>query len=287
MPLGSLEETLRSRIAAVGLIALLLGSCLHDDDDGAGIIVSLARLPGFTYEPVVPPSSVPPIGITWRVGFSENVSLAQMTALGAGLLQVSQEVWEITEGQVHVGRLEIFDNVQPGGSPDSLMDGSYDARSPGPGLDWVIYPPAVWTSSVVGGAALGVVVIQFGGELLGRANRVVAIPENAALDVLVHESGHLLFILSWAPGPLLVDEYSDMPDVKDTGDGCVMDLVFGPTQRLCSGGTLAAPNHVTQTSQPTSCWEQILADYPAFRYTGTSTTAVPLPTAQVVYQDLP
>jgi hypothetical protein len=219
--------------------------------------------PTTTALPTVPLGATPPVGLTWHVGITENVSRAAMQNLYASFVAANNAIWNITEGQVRIDKIRFFDNVGSGVTVQAFMMMPFPTGS----LDIVVWPAAMW--DVPAGGAVG--------EQGGRTGRLMIVPDNVSTFVLTHESGHLLFRLSWPVGSLLVDEYAD--GVQDPA--CIMESENLP-QRLCSDR-----NHVNQSSQPYACWRQILLDYPAFSHSGSDTAPrlPPPPTAE--YNDVP
>ena len=227
--------------------------------------------------PSVRPGSSPPVGLVWHVGFAENVTLADMQNQFEKFVQLSQDLWTVTEGQVCLSQVRFFDAVAPGAAPSS----SETLRVPN--LDVVIYSSSNWDILPVAGQ-----VLFFSPPgTLGRTDRRIDIPEDARRLTLLHEGSHFAWQLSWRGNnlpPGLDDEYNfDPPD-----PACIMDLQFSPL-RWCSGGSLPSPDHQTKDGGQgaTSCWEQILKDYPAFTFGGSSSTPTPLPSLSVEYNDEP
>lgn len=275
------EKGMTLRSAGVALLCALLASCKDDDPDEVGPLLEVVAASHATLGPTVPADKIPPIGVTWEVGFTENVTLAAMQSMfNNNFIQLNQALWDVTEGQVYVFRVVFRDVVDPGSLSEDIQ-----TRGRVGSLDWAIYPPANWNTP-----ALGVVYFGPVGEA-GRAGRIVALPDNAGALTFLHESGHFLFNLSWsAPNlvPALEDEYVYLPD----DPACIMEA--NSMTRLCSGGALPSANHVDPQvdsggipGQPRSCWEQILIDYPLFRYAGTNVASASPPTPQVVYNDTP
>jgi len=263
------------RAALVVMIALLAPACRKSSDSprrgGGG-----GPTPTST-EASVPPGSSPPVGLVWNVGFAENVTLAEMQNQFQKFVQLSQDLWAVTEGQVCLSRVRFFDAVAPGASPSD----SENLRVPN--LDVVIYSSSNWDILPVAGQ----VMFFSPSGTLGRTDRRMDIPEDARRLTLLHEGSHFAWKLSWRGNnlpPGLDDEYNyDPPDAA-----CIMDLEFSPL-RWCSGGTLPSPDHVTKSGgqEATSCWEQILKDYPAFHFGGSSNASAPLPPLSVEYNDDP
>ena len=106
---------------------------------------------------------------------------------------------------------------------------------------------------------------------------MIGLPLTAGVNATTHESSHFLWSLSWSAGAGLIDEYASAP----ADSACVMELQWSP-MRWCW-----QDNHLTQTSQPTSCWEQILTDYPNFTYSQSNTAAGAAPAPTVAYNDIP
>lgn len=264
------------RRRAALLLALLplacTGGAAGDDFDEEevpppGPSPSPSPSPTVTAEPSVPPGSAPPVGVTWHVGFTENVPRSRMQSLFASFVAGNNAIWNVSEGQVRVARVKFYDAVAPGMKASQFFFGGVTADTSN--IDILVFSPAAWDVPATG--AVGVRPTE------GRTGRLMAIHENAPTFILLHEGSHFLFLLSWNPGPLLVDEYQD--GVQDPA--CVMEAERTPN-RWCSDG-----NHVGQTSQPHSCWRQILFDYPRFKHAGTD-TASSLPATPVAeYHDTP
>jgi hypothetical protein len=233
--------------------------------------------PQAVLEPIVPRGSSPPVGLVWNIGFAENVAQAEMEDLYRRFLQLSQDLWTVTEGQVCLSKIRFFDAVAPGAAPsasDSLRV---------PNLDVVIYAAANWDVAPV----TGQVVFFSPSGTLGRTDRRIDVPDDVGRLTLLHEGSHFVWHLTWSGNhlpPGLDDEYNYDP----SDPACIMDLTFSPL-RWCSGGTLPAPNHVMKNGGQgaTSCWEQIQKDYPAFAFNGSSRTSTPLPPLAVEYNDEP
>jgi hypothetical protein len=263
------------RTASILALAAILPAC-----GGQPKKQSLSATPVSTQvaeAPSVSPGASPPVGLVWLIGFTENVPLSAMEAQYAKFVQLSQDLWAITEGQVSLSKVRFFDNVAPG----ALASASESLQVPA--LDVLIYPTAKWDVRPVSGE-----VIFFSPPgTLGRTNRRIDVPDDANRFTLIHEGSHFAWRLSWTGNnlpPGLDDEYNYAPD----DPACVMDLRFVPL-RWCSGGALPAPNHVTKNGGQgaTSCWEQIKKDYPNFSFSGSSTTAAPTPPLAVEYNDTP
>lgn len=219
---------------------------------------------------VVPVTLNPPVGLTWHVGLAENVSKSELQSLYSGLIGVSSSLWQITEGQVYLYKVVLFDAVAVGTTPSQWeANNSLFSTS---NLDVVIWPASSWDLTGIAG-----VVWSTTGNQFGRSGRLMLVPGDASAHTLLHEASHLIWGLSWTNSFSLGDEYKD--GVQDAA--CVMESSASPT-RWCSSG-----NHVNQSSQPHSCWTQILNDYGKLSYTGTDSTTktgwVPL----VTYNDAP
>ena len=230
-----------------------------------------------TDAPSVPSGSTPPVGLVWNVGFTENVTLSEMQAQLPKFIQLSQDLWNVTEGQVFLSRVHFFDNVAPG------AEASASESLQLPNLDVVIFAAAHWNVAPVTGETL----FFSPSGTLGRTNRRVDVPDNVNRLTLIHEASHCTWQLSWTGNnlpPGLDDEYNYFPD----DPACVMDLMFLPL-RWCSGGSLPNPDHVTKNGGQgaQSCWEQIRKDYPAFSYSGINTTPSPPPALAVEFNDTP
>ncbi len=218
-------------------------------------------------EPTVPQTATPPAGVTWHVGVTENVSLASLQALFASFLAANNSIWNLSEGQVRIHRLRFWDNVAPGLWASQFFFGAGNVDTSN--LDVLVFPQNRWDVPVSG--AVG----AFPG--IGRTGRIMVVPMNASTFVLTHEGSHFLFNLSWAPAPMLFDEYVD--GVQDPA--CVMESPNTPA-RWCS-----ASNHVNQGSQPRACWAQILMDYPNFAHSGADSAAGLPETPLVEYTNAP
>jgi hypothetical protein len=233
--------------------------------------------PRLAGEPSVPPGAAPPVSLVWNVGFTENVPLARMEQFFVRLVQMSQDLWSVTEGQVCLGKVRLFDAVAPGAVA------SNSGNLAVPALDVVVYPPPSWDLAPI----TGQVLFFSPPGTLGRTNRRIDVPEAVHRLTLIHEGSHFAWQLSWSGNnlpPGLDDEYAYEPH----DSACIMDLMYIPL-RWCSGGPLAAPNHVPRNGGQgaQSCWEQIRLDYPAFSFSGTSRTSSPLPPLEVEYNDNP
>jgi len=218
-------------------------------------------LPTPTGEAVIPRTATAPFGLTWHIGINNNVSAAEMQAWYAKMAAMAADLWNVSEGQVYIAKVVIIDAVAPGHLASDAMPPAAAM------LDMVVYVGTTWD-------------VPYGGFVSsesGRAGRIIGVPDTADPIANIHECSHMIFDLSWDVGDLLVDEYAD--GTQD--DACIMDLAFA-SLRWCG-----ADNHVTQSTQPTSCWQQILADYPNFTYAGTNTAATAAPAVEVEYSDTP
>jgi hypothetical protein len=261
------------RAAMMAAVALLTPACGKSPSESK----MAGPPPQTSAEPSVQSGSSPPVGLIWNVGFTENVTLADMQNQFQKFIQLSQDLWNVTEGQVFLSKVRFFDAAAPGAlasKSDSLHV---------PNLDVVIYASAKWDILPVAGQ-----VIFFSPPgTLGRTDRRIDVPDDARRLTLVHEGSHFAWKLTWTGNglpPGLDDEYNFNPP----DPACIMDLEFTPL-RWCSGGSLPAADHVTKNGGQgaTSCWEQILKDYPAFTFGGTSTTSSALPPLSVEFNDQP
>ncbi len=259
-------------IAVAALCACGGGAKKPDPEDGSGPFPVPPDRPrpddglGSTSElPSVPRSAHPPYGVTWHVGFTENVSLREMQDFYATLVSTNDTLWSISEGQVRVHRIRIRDNVAPGVTASAYAFGGAPLDTSD--LDIVIWPPRMWDVPFLGAV----------GEIGGRGGRIAVMPSDATTFVVVHEASHFLFNLTWSVGPLLVDEYVD--GVQDAA--CIMESELFPV-RWC-----AQANHTHQCSQPHACWTQILRDYANFKHLGTDIAASMAPVPLVEFSDSP
>jgi hypothetical protein len=259
------------------MLALLfvLPACGRDRDRARP--VGPAVSPRLSGEPSVPAGTTPPITLVWNIGFAENVPLAEMEAQYAKFVQLSQDLWTLTEGQVCLGRVRFFDAALPGAAPSSAETLRV------PALDVLIYAEANWDIAPI----TGQVLFFSPSGTLGRTDRRIDVPDNVGRLTLAHEGSHFAWRLSWTGNDLppgLDDEYAYSPH----DPACVMDLTFVPF-RWCSGGTQPAANHATKSGGQgaQSCWEQIRLDYPGFTYSGVNGTSSPLPPLEVEYNDTP
>jgi hypothetical protein len=205
--------------------------------------------------------ATPPVVVTFNISFAENVPLSAMQALANKFEAANDSLWNVTEGQIRIGRLRISDNSHPGSQSDQYNS-----------LNLTSHDIVVWSPGEFNGPGIAYVLVGS-----GRFGRFMGIPSNVANTTLLHELGHFLFELSWSVAPVLIDEYDDAPD----DPACLMELKYSPL-RWCSTG-----NHLTQPGQPHSCWTQILSDYPDFRYLSLDVAPSP-PVAPVVeFTDIP
>lgn len=233
--------------------------------------------PRLSGDPSVPSGTAPPVSLVWNIGFTENVSLAAMEAQYGKFVQLSQDLWTLTEGQVCLGQVRLFDAAAPGAESSS----SETLRVPA--LDVVVYPAARWNIRPI----TGQVLFFSPPGTLGRTDRRIDVPDDVHRFTLAHEGSHFVWRLSWSGNnlpPGLDDEYAYPP--RDSA--CVMDLLYLPL-RWCSGGSLPAANHTVKSGGQgaQSCWEQIRLDYPAFSFSGANGTTSPLPPVAVEYNDTP
>jgi hypothetical protein len=190
---------------------------------------------------------------------TDNVSQAMLDVTYNRFAAASEKIWNLTEGQVYIGHVDITDAMQ--GATISGYDAIFTPTGPSFGFENVTY---------TGG--------RHGRLYNGRIG-------TSNVGIAVHELSHFIWVLSWRDGtnnpPALRDEYLDHN--ADTGDSCVMENSGGTPNRYCY-----TDNHVDQTSiQPRSCWEQILLDYPNFTYAGTNTASTPVPITTVEFHDTP
>ena len=252
---------MKGRTYALLALGLWIASCDDKGDGEATTFIQTIKVGS----PFAEPDHVPPVGLTWFIRFNDNVSQSDLEAFYTKVAACSADLWNVTEGQVYIARVIISDNVAPG-----LLASDLPPPTTTLSIDTLVYTDATWDIAPV----LGFLYLY---PLSGRNERIIGVPESVASTTLVHEASHLLFRLSWSPGPLLVDEYAD--GVQDAA--CIMDAAFVPL-KWCS-----AANHVAQSAQPTSCWQQILADYPTFDYDGTDVATRPVPPTRVDYGNVP
>jgi len=253
---------MNNRALVFGALAIAVAASLScrkrgGHGDGDGVVQAPAEIS------FAPAGSNPPVVVTLNIGISENRPMADLTALYQKFVTVNQSVWNVTEGQVRIGRVRIRDNTNPGTNSQDYDNANFSDAT----VDIVAWQPADFNGP-------GISFVALPG---GRNGRFMGIPTDVANTTLLHELGHFLFVLSWAPGPLLIDEYTSSPD----DNGCIMELDYIPL-RWCH-----TDNHLNQSSQPHSCWTQIRLDYPAFSYANFNTTPLPPPDPDVEYTDVP
>lgn len=254
-------------------LALIVPACSRDKTgEEPQVQNGPVVVPRESITPSVPPGATPSISLEWVVGFTENVPLSAMEAQYARFLQISQDLWNMTEGQVCLSKVRFYDAAAPG----ALASESQSRRFPA--LDVVIYPASQWNI----GPITGQVLFFSPPGSFGRTDRRMDVPENAHRLTLIHEGSHFAWRLTWSGNnlpPGLDDEYAYSPD----DSACVMDLMYIPL-RWCAGD-----NHATKNGGQgaTSCWGQILRDYPAFTFSGVSSTSSPTPPLEVEYNDTP
>ncbi len=266
------------RLASV-VLAVVLAGCGRDGDGGGGGGGGAATGGGgggggggaASGPARVVPGATPVVLLTWHVGVNDNVSQAQLDALYAALVAFNDTLWNVTEGQVRIDRLVIRDAVAPGVPATSLA--SINTSD----VDLIVFTLATWDANVDGFVNLS----------MGRTGRIIAVPLSPATELMIHEAGHFLWTLQWDVSgfwgealPILIDEYADDIAGPDD-DACIMEDTYWPL-RWCS-----AANHAAQPSQPTSCWQQILVDYPAFSYAGTDVAATAAPAPVVEFTNVP
>jgi hypothetical protein len=250
--------------ARAGLVLLALAiaatpSCRRnsggDDDDSSSV------------NPAAPESyavkgSTPPIVVTLNIAFAENVSLATLQNFAAKIDTANQGMWNVTEGQIRIGRIRLSDNAHPGSNSNQYAQLNLS------GNDIVVWAPGDFNGP-------GIAYVLVGS---GRYGRFMGVPSNIANTTILHEFGHFLFELTWSVAPVLVDEYEEDP----TDTFCLMELAYGPPLRWCW-----TDNHQSQPGQPHSCWSQILIDYPDFDYAGLNLAPNVPPAVMVEYTDNP
>ncbi|HTF55932.1 MAG TPA: hypothetical protein VK661_01575 [Planctomycetota bacterium] len=230
-------------------------SCKRHSGGGGSIV---APAPEISYGPK---GSSPPVVMTLNIGMTENVTLAAMEAMYAKVITVNQSLWNVTEGQIRIGKVRLRDNTHPGSKSNQYNS-----------LDLSTVDILVWAPADFNGPGISYVIVPG-----GRNGHFMGLPSNVVNTTFLHELGHFSFVLSWTPGPVLIDEYNTLPD----DNACIMELTFSPL-RWCW-----TDNHLTQSSQPHSCWTQILTDYPAFTYQNNNTFPTPPPDPEVEYTDTP
>jgi len=238
-------------------IALATSCDRHDDNDMGDPPSSLPGGP----ESYAPKGSTPPVVLTLNVAFAENVPLSDMEKFADKLEAANESLWQVTEGQIRIGRLRIRDNAHPGSKSADYNNLNLS------GNDIVVWSPANFNGP-------GIAYVLVGA---GRFGRFMGVPDNILNTTFLHEFGHMIFQLTWTAGPVLIDEYDEEPD----DSACLMELEYFPL-RWC-----AQDNHLTQPGQPHSCWTQIQADYPDFTFTNTHTAAQPLAPPVLEFTDTP
>ena len=246
-------------IRALLLLAAVAGSMScnkhsSDDDDDPAVH------PGGP-ESYAPTGSSPPVIVTFNVAFAENVTLSAMQALAAKFETANDSLWNVTEGQVRIGRVRITDKAHMGSQSDDYNSLNLS------GQDIVVWSPANFNGPGIAYVLVGV----------GRFGRFMGVPSDFANTTFLHELGHFLFELTWSVAPVLIDEYEDQPD----DNACLMELEYAPL-RWCW-----TDNHQAQAGQPHSCWSQILLDYPDFTYMNANTMPAPPPAPMFEYTDVP
>ena len=223
-----------------------------------------------TTQPRVPLGSTPPVGLTWHIGFTENVSMSQLQSLYGQAVALGSALWSITEGQVYLYKVKIKDNVGPGTTP-SAWEANHGVIATSD-LDLLIWPSNVWDLPGTNGVVWWSSPAQF-----GRTGLVMLLPSNASTHTWIHETGHFVWNLSWPISFGLEDEYID--GIQDPA--CVMEST-NPPRRWCSDA-----NHVNQLSQPHACWHQILLDYANYTHNDVDYSTTPAWTPLVTYEDTP
>jgi hypothetical protein len=272
------------RARALGLsggVLLCLAGCNRQDKESRiapQLGGSSADVSASGAETLVARDATPPVSVVWNVGFTENVPLYSMQAMYAKFVRLSELLWTVSEGQVWIRKVRFFDEVAPG----SKASGEGSVRTPT--LDVLLWPRAQWDLPSIAGYVL---FTPGRPGVLARSDRRIQVPEDATERVLLHESSHVVWKLSWSGSglpPGLDDEYKYLP----TDPACIMDLQSDPP-RWCSGGSLPSGDHRAksggQGSQ--SCWEQILGDYPNFTYQGSNRAASAPAAPEVEYNDTP
>jgi len=211
---------------------------------------------------IVPRTAQTPFGLTWTIGFNQNVSMQELQAWYQRMLRMNQELWDISEGQVYVGKVIIKDNVNPSATANNTLGQPVTGE-----LQMLVFVGSSWDEPGADG------YVEFDEN---TGNRYIGLPEAPRELSVIHEASHMIFDLSWSSGPALWDEYQD--GFQD--DACIMEAIVG-------GRWCGADNHQPQSSQPTSCWGQILNDYPNFKYAGTNTANSAVPVMEVEYVDQP
>lgn len=251
------------RLRAICLLAVFVAastSCRrhHDGDDDSPPAVN----PGGP-ESYAPKGSNPPVVVTFNIAFAENVPIETLEAMAAKFETANESLWNMTEGQIRIGKIRLTDNAHPGSTSDQYSQLNLTAH------DFVVWSPANFN-----GPGIAYVLV---GPNSGRYGRFMGMPSNIANTTLMHELGHFLYELTWSIAPVLIDEYEDPP--QDTA--CVMELTYTPL-KWCS-----PLNHLDQPGQPHSCWTQILTDYPGFTYANQDVAPAPPPPPTLEYNDVP
>ncbi|MDJ0976289.1 MAG: hypothetical protein QNJ98_17645 [Planctomycetota bacterium] len=223
-----------------------------------------------TSQPRVPRNATPPIGLTWKIGYTENAPLSTLQIIYGKVLSLNSALWNATEGQVYIYEVVITDNVGPGTTTSGWTLNSSTITTTD--LDILVWPKSSWDLSGVAGFVIWSSPPQF-----GRTGLIMALPSDASTNTWLHEAGHLIWDLSWSVSFGLEDEYLD--GVQDIS--CVMESTNTPW-RFCS-----AANHTHQTSQPRACWAQILLDYANFTHTDQDKASTSPWTTKVTYNDSP
>ena len=227
----------------------------HDDDDSPPMVA-----PGGP-ESFAPTGSSPPVIVTFNIAFAENVDLGVMEAFASKIETANESLWNVTEGQIRIGKIRVTDNAHPGSKSGDYND-----------LNLTANDIVVWDPGAFNGPGIAFVLVSSDS---GRYGRFMGVPSTVANTTLLHELGHFLFQLTWAPAPVLIDEYEKPP----TDSACLMELAYSPL-RFCF-----TDNHLSQPGQPHSCWTQILADYPAFSYANTNVAPSPPPAPITEFTD--
>ena len=205
--------------------------------------------------------SNPPVVLTLKVAFAENVQLSELHDFSDKLSMANDSLWQVTEGQVRIGRVRMSDNSHPGSTSNQYNS-----------LNLSGYDMVVWSPLNHNGPGIAYVLVG-----AGRFGRFMGVPSNIANTTILHEFGHMIFELTWSAGEVLIDEYDNPPQ----DSACLMELEYNPL-RWC-----ASDNHQTQVGQPHSCWTQILADYPDFTFSNLHTTSQPVAPPVFEYTDTP
>ena len=223
-----------------------------------------------TSQPRVARNATPPVGLTWKIGYTENVPLSTLQTIYGKVLSLNSALWDATEGQVYIYEVVITDNVGPGTTTVGWAGNTNSITTTD--LDILIWPASSW--DLAGVAAF---VAYSSPPLYGRTGLIMALPSDATTNTWLRETGHLIWNLSWSVSFGLEDEYLD--GVQDSA--CVMESTNTPW-RFCS-----ATNHVHQTSQPRACWAQILLDYTNFTHTDQDKASTSPWITKVTYNDSP